>query len=387
MRAASERGLFCPCLGPQPADSHSTLRPRPPLLLVRDVNNLILTFVMAEMLDINSQLSKWFQDRDLALAEVDLQLDYKLGELRRKFMKHTVGGVSKPAEFTPEIVNLFTSLSESGGELWGHTFKLSVRGDDGEELTWDRFKVELFRNKIFISRVCEKLISNIRERFPTDDVSMAAKFRVFCPDQLADPEGDDTHGAEEVLELAKHFSPVIAGKDEAVSVVATARREWAAILPFLRERARKATASGGKDVMMRRFYKLAAPTIAARAPLVWKLVMIMLVLQPATAEVERGFSALNAIKSIGRTQMHLGIVDALMRIDLCGPNIVLAHQGASSSPYAEFDAEVLPLSVEKWKAEVRNPSRSSHAARPNRVKHVKPRMAKVDDTEDYVWFE
>lgn len=92
----------------------------------------------------------------------------------------------------------------------------------------------------------------------------------------------------------------------------------------------------------------------------------MLVLQPSSAEVERGFSAMNDIKSELRTSLQAGTLDVLMRIKLCGPEIKLRHQSTENPPFGEFDALILPGALKQF-AKNWCPARSSKKARPSNV--------------------
>lgn len=54
------------------------------------------------------------------------------------------------------------------------------------------------------------------------------------------------------------------------------------------------------------FWVVMLPLIATCAPNIARLVMIALVLTPSTAEVERGFSRMNLIKTVLRTLLDIG---------------------------------------------------------------------------------
>ncbi|PNH11870.1 hypothetical protein TSOC_001283 [Tetrabaena socialis] len=272
-----------------------------------------------------------------------------------------VGDKRLPPELNPEIRTLLRTLTESGGKFHDHQLILTRRGDD-VPLSWAQFGHEAFRNKQFIGGVCTQLVKLIRERFPAESVGTAGLFKVFRPDLLAAVADDSMSqfGVEEVTKLGAWFKVQL---DEQALVEQWKRKA----VPLLVVEARKAKRSKGKgQVGARAFYKSMLQILGPVAPEVCKLIEIMLVLQPASAEVERGFSAMNDIKSFDRTSLALSTLDALMRLSLCGPKITVPGR-ADDPPYAEFDSTVLPAVLAKWHEKVRVAARSSHNARPTRA--------------------
>ena len=55
------------------------------------------------------------------------------------------------------------------------------------------------------------------------------------------------------------------------------------------------------------------------------MMQIMLVLRAATAEVERGFPAMNDIMVPARSNLSFDHLDTLMRVTLTGPELGTAH--------------------------------------------------------------
>ncbi len=112
----------------------------------------------------------------------------------------------------------------------------------------------------------------------------------------------------------------------------------------------------GGERNVRRFWKEQLPALAASGSKNLRLLLqIMLVIQPATAEVERGFSAMNYIKD-------------LMRVAINGPSLERSEEMGLPA-----------LALEVWNAGKRMPQRSSHRARPRRAKqHTMPEESVVD---------
>jgi hypothetical protein len=80
-------------------------------------------------------------------------------------------------------------------------------------------------------------------------------------------------------------------------------------------------------------------------PVACSIIMIMLVMPAHTAEVERGFSVLNLIKSKFRAAMHVNTLDTLMRIKLLGPASAADgdHRQKVSGTAIDLNAVVLEL--------------------------------------------
>lgn len=343
-----------------PSDNENTCSFR--RLPCRDVNNLFLLYVFDEILDITAKLSCCFQKSDLALVDLEGWLEAELNSLTFKFTYHKDGSTARaPPELSATIKELVAALKDRSGKWHGHELSLKKRGSD-ESLTWDEVEKVLAFNYKYIHSVCTKFISLIRERFPTTDLGMAGNFGIFAVDKLAgvEPVKAMEYGLNELSALGEFYEKQGFVK---VSVVVEEWRHKA--VSKLVKAADAFKKKHGRSATARAFYKEMKGFLEICAPNLWTLIQIMLVLQPASAEVERGFSTMNDVKSLDRTRIRLSILDALMRICLCGPEIDLA----SSEPFAAFDRTILGPAVEKWKDKVRCPSRSSHNVRPKRVKH------------------
>ncbi|KXZ40847.1 hypothetical protein GPECTOR_1866g928 [Gonium pectorale] len=209
-------------------------------------------------------------------------------------------------------------------------------------------------------------------RFPSDSLGMASKFAFLSPKNLAGAKEARAYGLEEIEALGNWYE----GRLDAAKLVEEWKHKVVVRLVAEAQRQKKST----RHILgARHFYKALKDFIKETVPEVWKLVQIMLVLQPASAEVERGFSAMNSIKSDDRTRLALSTLDALMRVDLCGPEIKLQGQSASMPPYGPFEFQILPAAISRWGEKLRYPGRSSHARRPNRVKHVSEAVEAADE--------
>ncbi|PNW72327.1 hypothetical protein CHLRE_16g672700v5 [Chlamydomonas reinhardtii] len=379
---------------------------------LRQVDNLLLITCIDGVLAATAELSKWFQQSDLALVDVHQYLELGLRHLINAYTYHKEGETSNaPPSFTAPIQALIKDLAAKDGVFHGHQMVLTTppttiapattttatttaesdsdndgsdtntdttaeSGSDDDDTaptapSWAAFPQTLFRSKLALSSMVKKLVENIKMRFPAD-VSVAAKFGVLGPRALAADSGVPKYGEEEVAALAQHFKPVL-GDDCLLAV-----DQWVMARARLIAVAKEQKKSG--DVMKARpFYERLLSWLSGMGRELTVLVQIMLVLQPSTAEVERGFSAMNDIKTPGRASMKLGTLDVLMRVRLVGPPIAYQQRpvaGVSLAPYAEFDATLLGPAVQKFAAKLgRVPQRSSHNARPSRVKH---RVCEID---------
>ena len=301
---------------------------------------------MDSILGVVAELSRCFQDRQLSLVEVELLLDDKVTELKMMCTKND----KRAPQYTPDIRALFSSLQEEQGKFKGQQLVLTER-TTGDVVRWEDFKREAFRNKILIHKVCSRLVELIRERFPAEDMGILGQFKIF---RLR---------MNEIRAIGKHFAGVGVNAKYL-------RYQWPKCLLRLAKLANNALKHAGvRPVSVRSFYKEVKEWMLQVSPEVWKVIEIMLVLQPASAECERGFSTMNDLKSQDATLLALATLDAEMRLCLCGPDINIRHQSRSDAPFRDFDAVVLPAAIAKWNEKERCPNRSSHTPRPGRTKH------------------
>lgn len=119
----------------------------------------------------------------------------------------------------------------------------------------------------------------------------------------------------------------------------------------------------GPRLSIREFWRKTLFWLSNCAPNLTRLVQIMLVMTPHSAEVERGFSKMNLIKTKFRSRLSVQSLHALMRIAIEGPPLRCSrHQ----PDWSAFEADVLPGVMSRWHQHIRVPQRSSHNPRPNR---------------------
>lgn len=169
----------------------------------------------------------------------------------------------------------------------------------------------------------------------------------------------DSYGDEAVLLLSSFYGQPRRGQPPLLDGEKLLA-DWEAWRPPLMAAARAEHArslAAQEPVDVRAFWKVQISLlVGAQRQQLAALARIMLVLVPSSAEVERGFSVMNLIKTTNRARLCLVNLDILMRIAINGP--------ASIEEFEFYLADV----VRKWGRGVRVPSRSNHAPRPNRAK-------------------
>lgn len=336
---------------------------------------MVMVYVLDEILSVVASLSCCFQDNNLSIVDVQPLLKYQLRRLEEKFTFHSVTDNGKvtarvPPELSTTIKGLLKVLRERKG-LWNG---VQLHSADGN---WEVFTDINFKQWGYFHHISKDLFANLRERFPPEDLSIAAAFSVFSPRRLAlvDEREMNEYGIEEIQQLGEFFGEARGGF-EALVDVSGLMLQWDNSVRMLVTEAKaevarakaKGGAAGQQSVGARPFWKGMLSFMEVGSPDVATLVLIMLVMQPASAQVERGFSAMNLIKSKQRTSLAMKTLDALMRVTCNGPTIALAGQSKDKAPWKEFDELIVPSVVQKWHNKSRNAACSSHATRPNRVK-------------------
>jgi hypothetical protein len=174
--------------------------------------------------------------------------------------------------------------------------------------------------------IAESYVAAVKVRFPS--MPLLEHFDVFNPTKLKGVSSADAaaYGNDAVKALAEHYGTVkkvdVPGGEsvEHAALLDKAKliNEWEHIRPVLLRKAARLTTVMTAKVFVS-FYAEVLSDLMDTYPVVCSLIMIMLVLPAHTAEVERGFSMQNLIKSKFRAAMHVKSLDTLMRIKLLGP--------------------------------------------------------------------
>ena len=158
----------------------------------------------------------------------------------------------------------------------------------------------------------ELLEKNLRDRFPTVEVISA--FHIFDPKQLPTDECElYQYGGPELDCLLEQYTSSPLELDTHSGDI---REEWKEFKAFL------STSTQVKEGLTKDLAKYLLSTLERRLlfPALSKLLVRGLVLLIATADCERGFSAMNRIKTVPRNRLKTNTLEQLMFISIEGPS-------------------------------------------------------------------
>ncbi|XP_070537590.1 uncharacterized protein C17orf113-like [Ptychodera flava] len=171
----------------------------------------------------------------------------------------------------------------------------------------------------------DRLMSNIEQRFPSEDVGLLSHFAIFDPHRMQVNQTAD-YGQEEVKSLSEHFLQ----KPDQPNVTADAVNEWTNFRNFAKDSVLKQPDLKAQSIID----LLCTKSVAQHAfPHLSKLAKIYRVLPCHTADAERTFSQLKIIKTVPRNRLNQASLDGLIRIAVDGP------------PVHEFDYQ---STVQRW---------------------------------------
>ncbi len=357
------------------------------------------------MLNTTASLSRLFQSRDCCYMDLSNWLNLRLHELEVRFTYYSVKEASRcPPKLSPNIRSLLSKLKTNKGKFHGHQLH-PAKDQKGDVVPWENFEKTAFWFKTFFNKTVATLVANIRERFPAASMGVASSFKCLDPNVMAQLEEDQILAWVEAAKadirvLGQHFGVGRGGVDpwfdvdeleEQFDIVGPILVRFAVQyrnneLQAAAAKAKgKGTGAGGAAagpstggavaqpgiIPTRRFWKGIIPTLqTGECTALLQLVYIMLVVQPSTADVERGFSAMNLIKTDGRNLLSLETLDLLLCISLNGPDIDVRPHAPGTTPkppFEVFDRTILPEAVTAWHKAAehgRCPQRSSKAQRP-----------------------
>lgn len=165
-------------------------------------------------------------------------------------------------------------------------------------------KIEKFKRTV-IRPYIDSLVDNLKDRFP--HIGLLDAFQLFNPAILPVPESEELldHGFMQLQTLLDHYSPSLV---DAIK----ANEEWSNFLPDMIRLFTKKT-----------YYSVLSSltsntVLIATYPELSKLAAAALVVPMSTADCERGFSAMNRIKTDLRNSLKTETLDQLMRISIEG---------------------------------------------------------------------
>ena len=167
-----------------------------------------------------------------------------------------------------------------------------------------REKRESF-NRVILCPYIENLVTNIKNRFP--DIELLDAVQMFNPALLpnSDSEEFSDHGYLQLQTLLTHYSPTLV--DDTL-----ANEEWSNFLPEM------VTLFSGKSIQHVLSPLTSNSVLSTAYPHLSKLAGATLIIPMSTAKCERGFSAMNRIKTDLRNSLKTETLDNLIRITIEG---------------------------------------------------------------------
>ncbi len=153
-----------------------------------------------------------------------------------------------------------------------------------------------------------KLIENLKDRFPT--MKLISCFSIFTPSELPQTDCELLHYGEGELDtLLSHYSEGPLALDHNKGQL-----EWREFKNFLSKQIKNI-----KSIKELSEIVLSSPERRQIFPIMSELLSRGLVLPIATADCERGFSAVNRIKTCPRNSLKTDTLEELMYISIEGP--------------------------------------------------------------------
>jgi len=229
---------------------------------------------------------------------------------------------------------IINELKADKGAWHGHEMVLhgvtARRGvaDLGDEELAAAMELTVSKALTLISEVAALFIKALDARFPAPSLAVLQHFDVMHPSRFPAPSATvaDTYGDKEVAAIAAFYGEerAIGPAEEGLMAVPLLdgeqlQSQWEQLRPWLLQQAAQYKAEKQLGLLQPPvFYKYVLSVHHRTCPDLAKVLQIMLVLQASTAEVERGFSVMNDIKTPQRSSLAVETVDALMRVPLCG---------------------------------------------------------------------
>lgn len=327
--------------------------------LVRDLGltrHFVMVYFFHDVVHRAAVLSKLFQGSTFSFVKVSDNVQAFIKTLETHYI---VDGCTLPVAVRDAMEHVKTLNAARGSPK-----ELDIDITDAQAGLVERDLSDIMNDcKAVMRDIASKYVAAIKARFPT--LSLLDNFDIFNPTRLRTVDGNDanTFGDTELGQLADFYGTTKVVSDVSHAPLLDAAQlkvEW----PQARQVLLRKAARLGAVVSMKVFLDFNAMVLldlADTCPVVCSLIMIMLCIPAHTAEVERGFSIQNLIKSKFRACLKVATLDTLMRVKLLGPPSVDDDVVANTA----IDIEAATV---KWQAlKNRNPSKSSAGvARPSR---------------------
>ena len=230
------------------------------------------------------------------------------------------------ASISPAVDGLLDAIekTDKAGGYYHTQFKSNIKRD-GTKVLFKETEVVFGENTQQESTAvrrdfCKNLRENVGKRFPRDSFNLVHCFSVLamCPLSFLSQEEVLNYGQEEIKTLADFFGtdkestylgtlPAIVDKDETLV-------EWMLLKKIVLQE--KYPRASTQDL-----FKIIYEVHAAQFPNLLQLARIAIVLPLQMADVERGFSVQNLIKTSQRNRISASMVHKLMLVDIEGESI------------------------------------------------------------------
>ena len=307
--------------------------------LFRDVGltrHMVMAYFFQDVLEAAGTMTKVFQERSFSFVQVSDRIAAFITFLQQQYINNgdTLSGAVRAA-----IAGL--RAASNGQQL------LDIDPSSSDGALVQRPLEDIITDcKAQMCDIAQAYVDAINARFPS--MPLLEHFDVFHPKNLKEVSNEEaaTYGDDAIKALAEHYGTakeVEVPQQPAVKHAALLDgeqlvKEWRFVRSALLRKAARLTTVVTAKVFVS-FFADVLSDLMGSYPVACSLIMIMLVLPAHTAEVERGFSIQNLIKSKFRAAMHVNTLDTLMRIKLLGPASVA--DGDVSGTAIDLNAVVL----------------------------------------------
>lgn len=272
---------------------------------LKNVNFVKFMYFMLDFMEVLSILSQTLQADNLLITDVKHELS--AATLKLETLKTSPGNAEK--KFTGNFNSETNILKHGNGNITlcktvtrgrgGHAAAEADAGDgQQEQANFSRLK----------SSVIDHTIHYIDKRFEAFDNPPLSLFSIFdCREWPTTRENLAVYGNDKIPDLVEHFKQLLT-EDEANCM----QMEWCALKGRVKERAKDAKTSQDVLNIYGHIIRLAPDNLVN----IIILVNIMMTISVSTAIVERGFSALNRIKTPQRATMSQECLQSHLMISL-----------------------------------------------------------------------
>ena len=265
------------------------------------IENVATMYYLMDIMPWVTQLNSTFQKEDLDVSIIQACISTTLTEIAK--VKEGSGYYTKKVD---------ESLKQDESRKWH-------MGAGGHEISYlETQKAQAIKSRdAFIDNLTEQIAA----RFPQGSQYLADAFAILSLRGVSFMIAEDlsNYGNNKLLKLLNHYGSdkanVVSGRviPAAVDPMKT-KMEWSLLKDVVKE---QQYPTGKLSMLWSCIFKFHPDTF----PNLLKLVQLALTLPLQTADVERGFSAQNLIKTAHRYRMEENTVDNLMTISVEGPAV------------------------------------------------------------------